>query len=1140
MLAAFVLQSCVGTIRTVSGTSDDAEAPVLVVAALSPTLAGGSVVNLSWTASDGDSGLGPNSIDLEYSVDQGATWIPIATGVANSSSYPWTVPSINVAEVEIRVTATDAAGNRKRVSSNSFAVQTSGGVTVSGGTYAGPYRGGASLNLTWTAADSGPGFGATPISLDYSTDSGSTWSPIATAIANTSPYAWTLPAVNSSQVRVRVRATNTAGHVNQAISAAFTIDSAGPSLTLTAPAFMSVVPGGSAYNVQWTTSDALTALANAKLEYSTNGGTSWNLISATVPNIGTYSWTPPVWNILAKLRLTSADAAGNTTEVSRDFMMGATEFSTQLVQAASTNFGPVTVGRYSLPAEISFVNSGAVGSGACSAPALAGTNPGDFEIVSDGCGTTTLAANTSCSIRVRAAPTTTGTRSATVQRTCGSSTLTYSSLSAEGRGSAVTINRLVGHVSPTFCVSESDGYIRCWGDNNYGQQAIAGGSNGYGLRTSSITGSTHFDVGLSHICHVKADSTVQCAGYNYSGQLGNGTTTSSATAVTVSGISTATRVAAGANHTCALLSDQTAVCWGQNTSGQLGNGTTTPATTPVPVSGLTGAIDIAAGYDHTCALLSDQTVRCWGANNLNQIGDGTLTQRNSPVAVSGLSGVTALALGGSASCALLSDSTIKCWGSGAEGQIGDGSLGTRSTPSTVTGITNATQVSGGYAHFCARLSDSTIKCWGKGLSGRLGNGSQSDASTPVTVTGITTATSVAAGYFGTCAVLSGNTIQCWGGNLYGGLGQGYFPSVYKPVQLNGMSGAAEVVPGGDFGCVLLTDQTVKCWGSNGSYRLGDGTQDDSILPVTVPGVTGAVKLAPGGSHTCALLNDQTVKCWGNNGGSQLGDGTSTTRTTAVAVVGLSGVVQLAASYNTTCARLTDQTVRCWGQNNAGQVGDGSTTNRSTPVAVSGLSGVASIAAGNDHFCAVLSDSTVRCWGTGTTGQLGNGASVSSSVPVVVSGLTGVQSLSLGNSYSCALLTDGTAKCWGRNATMALGDGTNTDRNTPVAVQLLTSAVSLHASIVSVCAVKADKSVHCWGSRAHFPSGFSASYIGYPIPIMDNWLVDDLRTTGNGAQIYLKKPDGTFWGFGSDTYNHASTDNTGYKRHSTTPVAVNGY
>jgi alpha-tubulin suppressor-like RCC1 family protein len=123
--------------------------------------------------------------------------------------------------------------------------------------------------------------------------------------------------------------------------------------------------------------------------------------------------------------------------------------------------------------------------------------------------------------------------------------------------------------------------------------------------------------------------------------LGNGSTSDQGTPVTVSNISSATVVSAGGRSseglTCALLSGGTVQCWGYGYNGQLGNGSTSNQSTPVTVSNISSATVVSAGGGHTCAELSTGTVQCWGDGGSGQLGNGSTTgTQSTPVTVSGL------------------------------------------------------------------------------------------------------------------------------------------------------------------------------------------------------------------------------------------------------------------------------------------------------------------------------------------------------------------------------------------------------------------------------------------------------------------------------------------------------------------------
>src|SRR6185295_2870242 len=137
------------------------------------------------------------------------------------------------------------------------------------------------------------------------------------------------------------------------------------------------------------------------------------------------------------------------------------------------------------------------------------------------------------------------------------------------------------------CAALTNGTVACWGENEFGQ--LGDGTNFSSttpVQVSGITGAVAVSLGWRHSCALLSSGTVQCWGQNEFGQLGDGTTTNRNTPVQVSGITGAVGITAGWwHHSCAVLGNGTVRCWGVNDWGQLGNGTTTSSTTPITMTG---------------------------------------------------------------------------------------------------------------------------------------------------------------------------------------------------------------------------------------------------------------------------------------------------------------------------------------------------------------------------------------------------------------------------------------------------------------------------------------------------------------------------------------------------------------------------
>jgi hypothetical protein len=233
----------------------------------------------------------------------------------------------------------------------------------------------------------------------------------------------------------------------------------------------------------------------------------------------------------------------------------------------------------------------------------------------------------------------------------------------------------------------------------------------------------------THTCALVQDGQIACWGYNFYGQLGNGTKTrDSTTPIAVPGLGGVTAVATGQFHTCALADG--VECWGYNGDGELGNGTTIGSSTPVVVSGVGSFVGaIAAGSNHTCAW-GIIGVACWGSNFYGQLGNGTTTNSSTPAVISGLS-VTAIAAGSNHTCALQTNGSVACWGYNSDGELGNGTTTNSSTP-VVVGLNGVSEVTAGEFHTCA-LQNGSVACWGYNANGELGDGTTNGSSTPVTV-----------------------------------------------------------------------------------------------------------------------------------------------------------------------------------------------------------------------------------------------------------------------------------------------------------------------------------------------------------------------------------------------------------------------
>lgn len=256
-------------------------------------LKGGTTTAITWSASD--TNLGATPIALDYSSNSGTNWTSIATGLANSGSYTWTIPSLNSTTFKVRVRATDTATNTNTaVSSGTFTVDSTAPIlTLTSLDGDELLKGGSTVAIKWTATD--VNFGSNPIAIHYSSNGGSTWTSITASQANSGTYNWSVPLIDSSDVYVRISSTDLAGN-NSSVSSSspFTIDSSAPSVTLTSLTGGQVIAGNVARSITWSATDANLGSNPVTIDYSANSGGAWTNLVTSGANTGSYTWSVAV------------------------------------------------------------------------------------------------------------------------------------------------------------------------------------------------------------------------------------------------------------------------------------------------------------------------------------------------------------------------------------------------------------------------------------------------------------------------------------------------------------------------------------------------------------------------------------------------------------------------------------------------------------------------------------------------------------------------------------------------------------------------------------------------------------------------------------------------------------------------------
>ena len=191
---------------------------------------------------------------------------------------------------------------------------------------------------------------------------------------------------------------------------------------------------------------------------------------------------------------------------------------------------------------------------------------------------------------------------------------------------------------------------------------------------------------------------------------------------------------AGGYHNITLKNDGKIWTWGWNFYGQIGDGTTDNKSTPYQVGNETSWLKIDAGSGHNLAIKNNGTLWAWGSNYLSELGNGTGVPNGIPIQIGTATDWNLIFAGDLYSMAIKNNGTLWTWGRNFDGELGNGgNPSTVNVPTQIGADTNWAKINGGYRCSYAIKTNGTLWAWGKNSNGQLGNGTTINTLIPIQI-----------------------------------------------------------------------------------------------------------------------------------------------------------------------------------------------------------------------------------------------------------------------------------------------------------------------------------------------------------------------------------------------------------------------
>ncbi|TET24586.1 MAG: T9SS type A sorting domain-containing protein, partial [Candidatus Cloacimonadota bacterium] len=196
--------------------------------------------------------------------------------------------------------------------------------------------------IEWIATDN---IGIDSVSIQYSTNGGGNWIPVANGEVNDSSYDWTIPPTPSTNCLVKVIAFDGFENSGEDISdSPFTIrDGIPPAVQVHMPNGGEILSIGIIDTITWLASDNI-GVDSIRLEYSINGGGDWIFITSPPAQDTLYEWiVPPTPSTTCLMKVIAFDAELNFAEDESDSFFEIRDDSLPAITVIAPNGGEIWI-----------------------------------------------------------------------------------------------------------------------------------------------------------------------------------------------------------------------------------------------------------------------------------------------------------------------------------------------------------------------------------------------------------------------------------------------------------------------------------------------------------------------------------------------------------------------------------------------------------------------------------------------------------------------------------------------------------------------------------------------------------------------------------------------------------------------------